>query len=62
MPLLQSLKRVREERRMTLQELSARSGVSADSISNFEEMHRMASPRTTRKLAEALGVREEDLR
>jgi transcriptional regulator with XRE-family HTH domain len=62
MPLLQSLKRVREERRMTLQELSARSGVSADSISNFEELRRMASPRTAHKLAEALGVREEDLK
>ena len=47
---------------MTLQELSARSGVSADSISNFEEQRRMASPRTVHKLAEALGVREEDLK
>jgi transcriptional regulator with XRE-family HTH domain len=62
MPLLQSLKRVREERRMTLQQLSAKSGVSADSISNFEELRRMASPRTAHKLAEALGVREEDLK
>ncbi len=61
MPLLQSLKRVRKERRMTLQELSARSGISADSISNFEELRQMASPRTTRKLAEALEVREEEL-
>jgi transcriptional regulator with XRE-family HTH domain len=62
MPLLQSLKRVREERRMTLQGLSAKSGVSADSISNFEDLRQMASPRTTRKLAEALGVRDEDLK
>ncbi len=62
MPLLQSLKRVREERQMTLQQLSAKSGISADSISNFEEMRRMASPRTTHKLAEALEVREEDLK
>ena len=62
MPLLQSLKRVREGRRMTLQQLSAKSGVSADSISNFEELRRMASPRTAHKLAEALGVREEDLK
>jgi transcriptional regulator with XRE-family HTH domain len=62
MPLLQSLKRVREERRMTLQELSAKSGVSADSISNFEELRRMASARTVRRLAEALEVREEDLK
>ncbi len=62
MPLLQSLKRVREERQMTLRQLSAKSGVSADSISNFEELRQMASPRTARKLAEALGVREEDLK
>jgi transcriptional regulator with XRE-family HTH domain len=62
MPLLQSLKRVREERRMTLQQLSAKSGVSADSISNFEELRRMASSRTAHKLAEALGVRNEDLK
>jgi transcriptional regulator with XRE-family HTH domain len=62
MPLLQSLKRVRQERQMTLQQLSAKSGVSADSISNFEELRLMASPRTARRLAEALGVREEDLK
>jgi len=61
MPLLQSLKQVRNERQMTLQQLSAKSGVSADSISNFEELRQMASPRTTRRLAEALGVRPEDL-
>ncbi len=61
MPLLQSLKQVRNERQMTLRQLSARSGVSADSISNFEELRRMASPRTTRRLAEALGVRVQDL-
>ena len=46
---------------MSLHELSARSGVSADSISDFEELRRMASPRTARRLAEALGVRAEDL-
>ena len=62
MPLLQSLKRVREEHRMTLQQLSAKSGVSADSISDFEELRQMASPRTTRRLAEALGVRVQDLK
>jgi transcriptional regulator with XRE-family HTH domain len=62
MPLLQSLKRVRQERQMTLRQLSAKSGVSADSISNFEELRLMASPRTARRLAEALGVREEDLK
>ena len=62
MPLLQSLKRVRWQRRMTLRQLSAKSGVSADSISDFEALRLMASERTTRRLAEALGVRVEDLR
>jgi transcriptional regulator with XRE-family HTH domain len=62
MPLLQSLKRVRQERQMTLLQLSAKSGVSADSISNFEEMRLMASPRTARRLAETLRVRAEDLK
>ena len=61
MPLLQSLKRVREERGMGVRQLSATSGVSADSIRDFEELRRMASPRTARKLAEALGVSAEDL-
>ncbi len=46
---------------MDTRELSARSGVSADSISDFEELRRMASPRTARRLADALGVRIEDL-
>jgi transcriptional regulator with XRE-family HTH domain len=62
MPLLQSLKKVRWQRRMTLRQLSAKSGVSADSISDFEALRLMASERTTRRLAEALGVRVEDLR
>ncbi len=46
---------------MTVRRLSARSGVSANSISDFEELRRMASPRTARKLAEALGVEFEEL-
>ncbi len=62
MPLLQSLRRVREGRGVSVRQLSAKSGVSVDSISAFEELRQMASSRTTRRLAEALGVREEDLR
>ena len=46
---------------MSVRQLSARSGVSADSISDFEEVRRMASARTARKLAEALKVRAEEL-
>jgi transcriptional regulator with XRE-family HTH domain len=62
MPLLQSLKRVRKERGVSVRQLSAKSAIPADSISEFEELRRMASPRTTRRLAEALGVGEEELR
>jgi transcriptional regulator with XRE-family HTH domain len=61
MPLLQRLKRLREERGMDPRELSAKSGVSADSISDFEELRRLASPRTARRLAGVLGVRAKDL-
>jgi transcriptional regulator with XRE-family HTH domain len=61
MPLLQQLKRVREERGMSPRELSARTGVSADSISDFEELRRMASQRTAWRLARALGDRLEAL-
>ncbi len=46
---------------MSVRQLSARSGVSADSISDLEEGHRMASARTAHKLAEALKVRVEEL-
>ena len=61
MPLLQKLERLREDRGMSPRELSARSGVSADSITEFEDLRRMASQRTALRLAEALGVRAEDL-
>jgi transcriptional regulator with XRE-family HTH domain len=61
MPLLQSLKRIRKNYGMSVQQLSARSGVSADSIRDFEELRRMSSTRTARKLAEVLGVRAEEL-
>ena len=61
MPLLQKLKRLREDRGMSPRELSAKSGVSADSITEFEDLRRMASQRTALRLAEALGVRAEDL-
>jgi transcriptional regulator with XRE-family HTH domain len=47
---------------VSVRQLSIKSGVSAESISDLEELRRLASPRTMRRLAEALGVREEDLR
>ncbi len=61
MPLLQNLKRVRQERETTVRQLSARSGVAATTISKLENLHRMARPQTVSKLAHALGVRAEDL-
>jgi transcriptional regulator with XRE-family HTH domain len=61
MPLLQNLKRIRESRRLTVRELSARSGVSATTIYHAENLRRMPRPRTARRLAEALEVRAEDL-
>ena len=61
-PLVQGLRRVRERLGVSVQELAAKSGVSADSISDFEELRSMASPQTARRQAEALGVREEDLK
>lgn len=61
MPILQSLKRIRKKYGMSVHQLSARSGVSADSISDFEEVRRMSSTRTVRKLAEALEVSAEEL-
>ena len=38
MPLLQGLRRVRERLEVSVRELSAKSGVSAASISDFEEL------------------------
>ncbi|MDP9457652.1 MAG: helix-turn-helix transcriptional regulator [Actinomycetota bacterium] len=35
--------------------------LAADSISDFEELRRMASPRTAEKLADALGVDPSEL-
>lgn len=46
---------------MTVSQLSARSGVSATTISHLENLRRMARPQTVRKLAEALEVRAGEL-
>lgn len=61
MPLLQGLKQMRKEHGMSVRQLSARSGVSATTISRLENLHRMARPQTVGKLAQALEVRAEDL-
>jgi transcriptional regulator with XRE-family HTH domain len=53
---------MREEHGMNLRQLSARSGVSATTLSNLENLHRMARPQTVSKLAQALEVQAEDFR
>lgn len=61
MPSLPNLRRVRNGYPLTIRELAARSGVSHDTITKIENGHRQAQPRTTRKIAEALGVEAREL-
>jgi transcriptional regulator with XRE-family HTH domain len=50
------LRRLREERAMSLRDLGEASGVGFDTISRLELGKQDAQPRTVRALAEALGV------
>jgi transcriptional regulator with XRE-family HTH domain len=55
------LKEYREEAMMTVRQLSARSGVSEDTITKIENGHRKGRSMTLRKLAKALGVKPHQL-
>ncbi len=57
----ESLRRIRQERALSLRELGEKSGVSFDSIHKLETGRRSAHPRTIRKLAQALGVEPKGL-
>jgi len=59
---LPRLKEVRELHGWSQKKLAEESGVSRDSISNYETGHRDAWPATAKKLADALGVEIADLR
>jgi transcriptional regulator with XRE-family HTH domain len=59
---LPRLKEVRELHGWSQKKLAEESGVSRDSISNYETSQREAWPATARKLADALGVQIADLR
>jgi transcriptional regulator with XRE-family HTH domain len=59
---LPRLKEVRELHGWSQKKLAEESGVSRDSISNYETSQREAWPATARKLADALGVEIADLR
>ncbi len=58
---LTRLKEYREKRMMTQMELAKRSGVSRASIARLETTDTKATPRTARKLAEALRVKPQTL-
>lgn len=59
--MLTGLRRVRDERAMSQQELEEACGVPQASISALELLKRSAQPGTMRKLAEALGVEPAEL-
>jgi transcriptional regulator with XRE-family HTH domain len=58
---LPRLKEVRELHGWSQKKLAEQSGVSRDSISNYETGQREAWPATSRRLADALGVEIADL-
>ena len=58
---LPRLREVRELHGWSQSRLAEESGVSRDSISNYETGHREAWPATAKRLADALGVEIEDL-
>jgi HTH-type transcriptional regulator, competence development regulator len=58
---LSRLKRVRQIKGYSLQELADKSGVDVSLISKLENERHGAQGRTLRKLAKALGVEPEEL-
>ncbi len=55
------LRELRERRVLSLRDLSELSGVNYNAILRIEVGRTGAQPRTIRKLADALGVRPEEL-
>lgn len=55
------LKRLRDQRALSLTDLAQITGLSRVTINRIENGKQKPMPRTTRKLAEALGVRVEEL-
>jgi repressor LexA len=58
---MERLAELREMRALTLRELSAMSGVAADTINQIELGHRKPRPSTLRKLAKALNVEPQEV-
>ncbi len=59
---LYGLKEARIEADLDGAELAAMAGMHVDTIGRLENVHRGADPRTTRRLARALGVEPRTLR
>ena len=55
------LRQLRQERALSLRDLSRMTGVAHDTISELETGKRDAQPRTLRKLAERLDVEPKEL-
>ena len=56
-----NLKRLREQRALSLTDLAQKSGVNRITIHRIENGKQKPMPRTIRKLAEALRVKVEEL-
>ena len=55
------IKRLREQRALSLTDLAQATGLSRVTINRIENGKQRPMPRTTRKLADALGVKVEEL-
>lgn len=60
--LLPGLRRVREERGLSIRELAREAEVTPDTVWRLETLRRAAEQRTRRKIADALGVGIKELR
>jgi transcriptional regulator with XRE-family HTH domain len=58
---MQTLKNLRSERRLSLDDLAARSGLSKTTLWQLERERNGSTLRTLEKLARGLGCRVEDL-
>jgi len=60
--LLPGLKRVRNERDLSMRELAEKAKVAQDTVWQLENLRRGAEPKTRRKLSQALKTTVKDLR
>lgn len=61
MQIATTIKRYREEHKMTVTELAARVGITKQALSNIERNNHLTSLETALKIAKALGITCEEL-